>query len=66
LTVTQRRSVVIEVRAGESLQLAGKGPDQQSITVTLERKTGHRARLRITAGEDVTIVRAPLPLAVAG
>jgi len=54
-----KRSVVIEVRAGDGLQLLAPklGQADQRITVTLERKAGHRARLRITADEAVIIHR---------
>ncbi len=49
----------MEIRAGESLSIEASQDDCDSkrITVTLEHKSGHRARLRISAPDDVLINR---------
>ena len=59
----RRRSkgVVVEIQAGQGLSLSA--PDAPfafpKITVTLEQKSGHRARLRIVADEEIVIDREP-------
>lgn len=47
----KRRTMNVEVRVGESLRLDGAG----QTTVTLEHKSGQRARLRVEADENVQI-----------
>ncbi|MBA3622868.1 MAG: hypothetical protein H0W48_00055 [Methylibium sp.] len=58
-----RRNVVMEIRADESLHIeVPQTEGAQRITLTLEHKSGHRARLRITAPDDVLINRANKPV----
>lgn len=58
---SKRRSKVVEMRRGESVQITLPGAAQQvaidtrKITVTLEHKSGQHARLRIQAGDDILI-----------
>lgn len=57
-----RRSVSIEVQAGDGLQLNTPAlAAGQRITVTLEHKAGRRARLCITADDVVKIERFDRP-----
>lgn len=56
----------MEIRAGESLSIeASQADEARRITVTLEHKSGHRARLLISAPDDVVInrpmLKRPLP-----
>lgn len=53
----RRRSKVVEISRGESLQITvpNVALDSQKITVTLEHKSGQHARLRIQAGDEVII-----------
>jgi hypothetical protein len=53
----KRRSKVVEMRRGESVQITVPqvAIDTQKITVTLEHKSGQHARLRIQAGDEVLI-----------
>lgn len=55
----RQEGAIVEIQAGESLSLSV--PDaslaNRKITVTLEQKSGHRARLRIVAGDEVVICR---------
>jgi hypothetical protein len=54
-----QRGVSMDVRVGEVLEIVppAGAVDNRKITVTLEHKDGRRARLRITASEDVRIER---------
>lgn len=45
----------MDVLVGESVRL--RSVDNSEITITLERKSGQRARLRISAPADVQIRR---------
>lgn len=48
---TNANRMSVEIRVGESLRLEGAGLS----VVTLEHKSGQRARLRIEANEDIRI-----------
>jgi hypothetical protein len=45
------RTLSVEIRVGEALRMDGQG----SAVVTLEHKSGQRARLKIEADEGVRI-----------
>lgn len=47
----QQRSMNVDLKVGETLNLSGDGV----AAVTLEHKSGQRARLRIEADESVSI-----------
>ena len=55
----QGEGVCIEVLVGEVLTILipGRKVDSEKISITLEAKSGQRARLRIKADESVTIGR---------
>ena len=58
--MSQRRCAVHELVDGESVEFTlpeRVAVDNQKVTVTLERKSGRRARLRIAADDVVVIVR---------
>jgi hypothetical protein len=55
VNVSDLRQVVHELHENERLELTFI--DNKKVTLTLERKSGRRARLRITAAEDVVIQR---------
>lgn len=55
----QGEGVCIELLVGEVLDILipGRKIDSEKICITLEQKSGQRARLRIKADESVTIGR---------
>lgn len=63
-----REGVVIELGYGDELQIEAlaRSVDSEKICITLESKSGQKARLRIKAEESVVIgrklgVRRPVP-----
>jgi crotonobetainyl-CoA:carnitine CoA-transferase CaiB-like acyl-CoA transferase len=57
VNVSDLRQVVHELHENERLELTFI--DNKKVTLTLERKSGRRARLRLAAAEDVVIQRLP-------
>ena len=59
----RKEGVCIELQSGEELHLdfPARRLDSEKITITLEQKSGQRARLRIDADASVTIGRRPAP-----
>jgi hypothetical protein len=59
--VKKQRCAVHELADGESVQFTlhtgALGVDNEKVKLTLERKSGRRARLRIEAGDGVSIER---------
>lgn len=49
--------VLMDVRVGQSLMIG-------NVKVTVEKKDGQRARLRVVADRDILICRPPLEIAV--
>ena len=53
---TQRPGLVLEMRVGEAICLRGiNGVDSEKIVLILESKDGHKARVRIQAGQSVRV-----------
>lgn len=62
--MVQQRCVVHVLGEDESIELTipgGDGVDKQQVVVTLGKRSGRRARLRIMAPDDVQISRQPSP-----
>lgn len=51
------RGVAMDVRVGQSLMIG-------NVRVTVEKKDGQRARLRVVADKDILICRPPPEIAV--
>ena len=49
--------VVMDVKVGHSLMIG-------NVRVTLEKKSGQLARLRVVTSEDILIARPPLEMAL--
>lgn len=50
------RGVVMDVRVGQTLMVGG-------VRITVEKKDGQRARLRVVAEKDIVICRLPQEIA---
>ena len=57
--MTERRAMLVDVGPGQSVRLHSASLDSGEIVITLEQKSGQRARLRVEAGADVKIRRPP-------
>jgi len=57
--MTERRAMTVDVAPGQAVRLSGVSLDSGEIVITLEQKSGQRARLRVEAGADVKIRRPP-------
>lgn len=58
------RGVSVELKVGESMTLSREG--EPPITLTVEEKSGQRARVRIQAADDVKIGRPAKKVAAFG
>ena len=56
---TRKDGICIELHAGDALQIEfpARRLDSETVKITLEQKSGQRARLRIDADDAVTIGR---------
>lgn len=55
--MSERRAMTVDVIPGQAVRLSGGSLDSGEIVITLEQKSGQRARLRVEAGSDVKIKR---------
>lgn len=55
--MSKRPAMTVDITPGQALRLSGVSLDSGEIVITLEQKSGQRARLRVEAGADVKIKR---------
>lgn len=55
--MSARQTMTVEVLAGQAVRLSGGPVDSGEIVITLESKSGKRARFRIEAEASIKIKR---------